>query len=71
MALHALSLKQVLKLDIAGRERYFEDYAGYFPDSPLTPYSIRVGSKTFHSNDTMDLKIQFINYLKRETRKAQ
>lgn len=67
MAIPALSLDEVMKLNIAGRACYFDEYARYFEDSPEIPYAIRVGSKTFHSNDTLDLKMQFINYLKRET----
>lgn len=64
MTLRALSLQDVKAMDKRGREKYFFAYAGYFPDSPAQPYAIRVGSKTFHSNDTADLRQQFDKYLR-------
>jgi hypothetical protein len=63
MALHALSLERVKAMNKEQRTEYFEKFAGYFWDSPNAPYSIRVGSKTFHSKDTLDLREQFDKYL--------
>jgi hypothetical protein len=64
MAPHAKSFEEVKALDAGGRTDYFEEYAGYFPDSPVTPYAIRVGSRTLFSNDTHDLREQFDKLLR-------
>ena len=59
MALPAQTFAQVKAMSPSGRTSYFQTYGRYFPDSPNKPYAIRVGSKTFFSNDTMDLRKQF------------
>ena len=63
MALHAKSFEEVKKMTSEQRTEYFETYAGYFEKSPKSPYAIRIGSRTFHSDDTMDLRRQFDKYL--------
>jgi hypothetical protein len=66
MAIPALSLDQVLAMDVSA---YFEQYARYFADSPNAPYAIRIGSKTLFSNDTMDLRQKLTRLLAAEKRK--
>jgi uncharacterized protein (DUF849 family) len=64
MALPALALNVVKEMNSVGRTRYFEEYARY-TDSPTRPYAIRIGNKTLHSADTMDLRRQFDRFLQR------
>jgi len=64
MALPALPLEAVRIMDKHERTSYFETYARYSEDSPLTPYAIRVGSKSLFSNDTADLRQKFDKLLR-------
>jgi hypothetical protein len=65
MALPALDLETVRKMDKAGRTGYFENYARYSEDSPCClHYAIRVGSKTLFSEDTADLRQKFDKLLR-------
>lgn len=50
-------------------EDFFFKNAGYAEDSPSKPYVIRVGAKTFFSDDTMDLRIQLELAVARERRR--
>lgn len=52
-------------------EKYFFANARYLKDSPGECYSILVGSRTLFSRDTMDLRLQFeevIRKLRRQLR---
>lgn len=64
MALFAKSFEEVKKMNPEQRTLYFEEYAGYFEDSPSTPYAIRVGGKTFFAEDTLELRQKFDKYLR-------
>ena len=64
MALRALSLETVQKMDEKGRTEYFEAFAGFFEDSPNQPYAIRVGSTTLFSEDTWELRKKFNKLLR-------
>ncbi len=74
MALPAEPLEALLTLDKAGRDTYFENYARYNDHSPPgrgCAYAIRVGSRTLWSDDTYELKIQFIRALAAIKRKEK
>lgn len=70
MALKALSLQEVQTMNKEECTAYFEEYAGYFEDSPITPYAIRVGSITLFSDDTHNLRQQF-DYVLRYGKKSK
>ena len=63
MALPTLKLREVLALDMASRDNYFEVYGRFIPGPPDDRCAIRVGSKTLYGNDTHDLKVKFTRYL--------
>jgi hypothetical protein len=64
MALRAKSIEEVRAMNRFQRTEYFEEFAGYFWDSPQKPYAIRVGSTTMMSDDTMDLRQQFDHFIR-------
>lgn len=56
-----ISLSEALALDTdAGREKMFEDRAGYVESAPAgSRYQVRVGAKFLRSDDTRDLRKKF------------
>lgn len=58
-----MHLDQILDLDKTSQEQWFFDNAGYMDDVPKYRYVIRVGSKLFMSDDTMDLRKQVDKYI--------
>jgi hypothetical protein len=52
------SFEKVKALTEDERTAYFERFSRYF-DRMLTPYAIRVGTKTLMAKDTMELRQKF------------
>ena len=59
MALIGVPVEEAVRSSPAKLFNMFCRYAGYFEDAPECLYAIRVGSRTFSSNDTLDLRKQF------------
>lgn len=72
MALPALSLEEVVVMDASQRLTYFTTYARH-TDAPKLRYAVRVGSRTFYSNDTWELRQKMEAYVgdARRNRKAK
>lgn len=70
MALPGWSIDVVVGLARPALDEYFGSFARYDIFAPgKARYAIRVGSKTFRSDDTMDLKNKLLKYLAVERRK--
>ena len=69
MALRGVPIEQAVLCTKSELFDLFCEYAGYFEDSPQTPYAISMGSRTLFSEDTADLRRQFnrrVGILKRK-----
>ena len=68
-----MTLKQLARYTPKSKqvERFFMDNAKCYGGTISYPgvYRIQVGSKLFHDNDTMNLRIQLENAIRRERRK--
>lgn len=66
MALPCLPTEDILILDRKRRFEYFCEFSRYIEDAPQMrghQYAIRVGSKTFYSDDTRDLRDKFDRHI--------
>ena len=63
-ALPAKPRETVRAMDAVERTEYFNNYAGYYEDSPLTPYAIRIGSQILFADGTQALRKMFDHYLR-------
>jgi hypothetical protein len=71
MALPALSASEVVAMSASECFEYFAAYSRYVADAPDKRYAIRVGSVTLASNDTLELRVEFENYVRRLRRKRR
>jgi hypothetical protein len=53
------SIDELIGMDKTQLEAAFFAGAGYMPDAPKECYTIRIGPRSLHSDDTMDLRKQF------------
>ena len=62
MALPAVGIDTLVKMELSSLNEYFANFARYLPDAPSNGprYAILVGSRSLYDNDTYELRKKFI-----------